>query len=216
MVKNCKFLKISNYFIINLIMCTIYKYDVPKSGMLNIDPEYNILKNGYNLYYDCKGNEMTVYISKIEMVDINQNKLMDFTHSLGFIEFSLDKFNDINIKFLVANIKRKKIGHYLMIIVAYMGIKLGIDKINLENESKIDDYYSKLGCSYDNIGFPEMTCDPRFMLDTFSELKSKITPDNPFFISSRSSRSSRSLRSSKSLKSLKSPIRKKRKKKRNK
>ena len=172
--------------------------------MLNIDPEYNILKNGYNLYYDCKGNEMTVYISKSKIININQNKLMDINCSLGFIEFSLDKENDINIKFLVANIKRKKIGHYLMIIVAYMGIKFGIDKINLENESKIDDYYFKLGCSYDNIGFPKMTCDPRFMLDTFSELKSKIQPDNPYFISLKTK--------SRSPRSTKSPISKQRKK----
>ena len=151
------------------------------------------MKNGYNLYYDCKGNEMVVYISKSEIVDIDQDKLMDINYSIGFIEFNLDKDNDINVKFLIANIKRKKIGHYLMIIVAFMGIKFGIDKINLENESKIDDYYSKLGCSYDNIGFPEITCDPRFMLDTFSELKSKIMPDNPYFISSKTkSRSPRS------------------------
>lgn len=190
-------------------MCTIYKYEVPKSGMLNIDPEYNILKNDYNLYYDCKGNEMVVYISKSQINDndLNLDILMDVNYSLGFIEFNLDKFNDINIKFLVANIKRKKIGHYLMIIVAFIGIKFGIDKINLENESKIYDYYYKLGCSYDNIGFPEMTCEPRFMLDTFSELKSKITKDNPYFISSKTkSRSPRSPRS------LRSPIRKKKNK----
>ena len=160
-------------------MCSIYTTE--PSGQLNIDKKYDILAN-HNLYFYCVGSGMIVYIAK-NLIDDLKDKLLDPIYMLGFVEFYVDRFGDIGIKTLKANIKRKRIGHYLMIIVAYIAIKLNISEINLENESGINNYYSDIGCVYDNIGQIEMTCNPQTMLDTFTQLEEKLkTSNNQYFI----------------------------------
>ena len=160
-------------------MCSIYTTD--PSGQLNIDKKYDILAK-HNLYFYCVGSGMIVYIAN-NLIDDLKDKLLDPIYIIGFVEFYVDRFGDIGIKALKANIKRKRIGHYLMIIVAYIAIKLNISEIHLENESGINNYYSDIGCVYDNIGQIEMTCNPQTMLDTFTQLEEKLkTSNNQYFI----------------------------------
>lgn len=160
-------------------MCSIYT--TASSGQLNIEKKYDILAE-HNLYFYCEGSTMVVYIAN-HLFDDLSNKLLDSNKIIGFIEFNVDRFGDINIKRLNANIKRKRIGHYLMIIVAYIAVNLNISEINLENESGIDNYYSDIGCVYDEIGQPEMTCNPQTMLDTFTQLEDKLKQsNNKYFI----------------------------------
>lgn len=159
-------------------MCSIYTTD--PSGQLKIEKKYNILAK-HNLYFYCVGSNMIVYIANNLINDLT-DKLLDPNHIIGFVEFYVDRFGDINVKLLNANIKRKRIGHYLMIIVAYIAVKLNISEINLENASGINNYYSDIGCVYDNIGLPEMTCNPQTMLDTFTQLEEKLkTSNNQYF-----------------------------------
>jgi len=159
-------------------MCSIYT--TSSSGQLNVEKKYDILAN-HTLYFKCENSRMIIYIADNQIDDL-KDKLFDANKIIGSVDFFLDDFGDINVRILNANIKRKRIGHYLMIIVAYIAVKLKVLQINLDNASGIANYYSDIGCTYDEVGFPEMTCDPKFMLNTFTQLEEKLkTSNNNYF-----------------------------------
>ena len=82
--------------------------------------------------------------------------------------------NDFNISMLVANVKRQGIGIYLLLVLAYISKNIGVKNINLENMSGINDYYSSnIGCKYDEIGLPEMTCSVSKALEKIPLFKKK-------------------------------------------
>lgn len=160
-------------------MCSIYT--TSSSGQLNIEKKYDILAN-HNLYFKCEGSHMIIYIADNKIDDL-RGKLFDLNKIIGYVDFFLDDWGDIHVSILNANIKRKRIGHYLMIIVAYIAVKLNVPEISLDNASGINNYYSDIGCKYDTIGLPEMTCSPQIMLDTFIQLEEKLkTSNNKYFI----------------------------------
>lgn len=159
-------------------MCSIYT--TSSSGRLNVEKKYDILAK-HTLYFKCENSRMIIYIADKQIDDL-KDTLFDPSKIIGSVDFYLDKFGDINVRILNANIKRKRIGHYLMIIVAYIAVKLNVPQINLDNASGIYNYYSNIGCEYDEVGLPEMTCNPKIMLNTFTQLEEKLkTSNNNYF-----------------------------------
>ena len=144
-------------------MCDINGYS--SSGLLNLPTELNILIDNWKIFYYCKDTVLYLYISKDKInPPFHDNIMLNPNIVLGFIEAKLINYNDTNIEndfnimMLRANIKRQGIGIYLFLVLAYVCKNIGIKDINLENMSGIDDYYSNIGCEYDEIGAPEMTC----------------------------------------------------------
>lgn len=159
-------------------MCDIDGYS--NSGLLHLSTELNILINGWKIFYYCKDSVLFLYISKNEInPPFHDNIMLDSNIVLGFIEAKLIKYNDptiendFNIRMLRANIKRQGIGIYLFIVLAYVCKNIGIKEINLENMSGIDNYYSNIGCEYDEIGTPEMTCLVSNVLEKIRLFKEK-------------------------------------------
>ena len=130
-------------------------------------PELPELIDDWKIFYRCIKKKLLIYISKEEYINekFHDNEMLNPEIILGFIEADLDNHNQFNIRMLRANKKRQGIATYLFIILAYICIKNSIPAIILENGSGIDDFYSNLGCTYDEYPFPEMTC----LRETFPE-----------------------------------------------
>jgi len=169
-------------------MCDINGYS--NSGLLHLSTELNILIDEWKIFYYCKGAVLCLYISKNEInPPFHDNIMLDPNIVLGFIEAKLINYNDptiendLNIRMLRANVKRQGIGIYLFLVLAYICKNIGIKDINLENMSGIDDYYSNIGCEYDEIGLPEMTCLVSNVLKKINLFKQKYQSQkiNMFF-----------------------------------
>ena len=144
-------------------MCDINGYS--NTGLLNLSTELNILIDGWKIFYYCEGRTLLLYISKQEInPPFSDDYMLNPNIVLGYIEARLDDYkdptidNDLNIRMLRANVKRQGIGTYLFIVLAYIAKNIELKTINLENMSGIYDYYSNIGCEYDEIDEPEMTC----------------------------------------------------------
>jgi hypothetical protein len=149
--------------------------------------EFNILPNGYNLYYYKKGNQYAIYISKKEI------KLSDLNQSIGYITFVIDyKDLDITIQFVQSNLPKVGIGHYLIFIIGYIAKHnntIQIPIIYLDDDSDLSrsgvSIYEKIGCIYkeENSNEPEMECNPDVILNKFKKFYIKYV-NNGFFTSS--------------------------------
>ena len=118
------------------------------SGILETLPNYfmSILPNNYNLFYYIKDNQYAIYISE------NQIDLLNLNKAVGSITFAIDN-KELIVQYLQSNIKKVGIGHYLMIIIAYIALNKGLNKILLDDDSDLahkGSIYQKLNCQYIN------------------------------------------------------------------
>lgn len=148
-------------------------------GELNLSNDLKILNNGWKVYIYCENRKIIIYISR-EIINppFNETIMSNSNIILGYLEANLDNFNDFSIRMLRANIKRQGIGSYLFYILAYISDTLGIENINLENMSGINNYYDALGCEYDEEGLPEMTCVVKNIKKTLKLFMTKYLYNN--------------------------------------
>lgn len=128
----------------------------------------DILSEEYNLFYFKKDNSYAIYISNYQL------NIDDLKKSIGYITFTIDyEDSDLTVQYIQSNMQRVGLGHYLMIIVAYIAHNQNIKKILLDDDSDLahqGSIYQKLGCEYINPNpNPEMECSPQKILGKFNE-----------------------------------------------
>lgn len=154
------------------------------SGPILTLPEIftDILPDGYNVYiYISDDNQYGIYINNTEV------ELTNLTSAVGYITFHIDfDEKEINLQFIYSTIKKSGIGHYLMILIAYIGNTFNIKTILLEDDSKLartpNSIYVKLGCEYTDVDpYPEMECSLKTVLSKWDIFKDKYL-NQGFFI----------------------------------
>ena len=156
----------------------------PEHGILVTLPSHlmDILPNEYNLFYYKVDNQYLIYISN------NVLELQEIKKSIGYISFVIDyEESELSVLFLLSNLPKRGIGHYLMIIAGYIASNQGIKKVLLEDDSDMahkGSVYEKLGCEYMNPRpEPEMECKPRVILGKYEQFYDKyVNKYGGFFV----------------------------------
>ena len=138
------------------------------TGVLDTLPNglTKILPDGYKVYSIFQSTDKTyaIYISKkeLDIKDVQRN-------SIGFVAFALyPSESKLGITWVQSNKKGVGIGHYLMILTAYLATLPKIKKIALEDDSDLahkGSVYQKVGCTYINEEpYPDMECNTKDVL----------------------------------------------------
>lgn len=152
-------------------------------GLLYTLPEIytEILPINYNLFFYRNNNEYMIYIAEVES-ELNNIENV----AIGYISFVIDyDDSELTIQFVKSNVPRVGIGHYLILIIAYIAYNQRIKKILLDDDSDLahkGSIYQKVGCKYLNEEpYPEMECNPLDILNKYSEFYKKYK-NKGFFI----------------------------------
>ena len=147
------------------------------TGVLDTLPDgfTKILPDGYKVYAFFQPTDKTyaIYISKkeLDIKDVQRN-------SIGFVAFALyPSESKLGITYIESNKKGVGIGHYLMILTAYLATLPKIKKITLEDDSDLahkGSLYQKVGCIYINEEpYPDMECNIKDVLNKYEEFITK-------------------------------------------
>tara|TARA_Y100000741_G_C18262025_1_gene560828 strand:- start:6557 stop:7048 length:492 start_codon:yes stop_codon:yes gene_type:complete len=147
------------------------------TGVLDTLPDglTKILPYGYKVYSFFQDTDKTyaIYISKkqLDIKDMQRN-------SIGFVAFALyPSESKLRITWVESNKKGVGIGHYLMILTAYLGTFPKIKKIELDDDSDFahkGSLYQKVGCTYINEEpYPDVECNIKDVLNKYEEFITK-------------------------------------------